>query len=203
MPSTYPGALDVIASDKANATTSQDDHPAHHNLLADAVEATQAELGTDPAGTYATLKLRLAAIEENLGGRELPNGYAEITASFTTTGSPLYSAQPAAEVPGLVITPTVPASGIIRVEFWAASLQATGTGQKAAAIYEGATERAKHVGAASTAGVGVYAVRVLRGLTPGATPSFKAQVGRDAAGTAEVICFASATFPAFIRAVAG
>jgi hypothetical protein len=61
MSSTYPGALDSIAHDKTNATVTQDDHPGHHNLLADAISKIEAELGTDPSGTYATVVARLDA----------------------------------------------------------------------------------------------------------------------------------------------
>lgn len=45
MPSVFPGALDNIASNKLNSTVSATDHPDHHNLLADAVNAIEATLG--------------------------------------------------------------------------------------------------------------------------------------------------------------
>ena len=47
MPSVFPGALDNIASNKGNGTVSADDHPTHHNKLADAVNAVQAALGVN------------------------------------------------------------------------------------------------------------------------------------------------------------
>lgn len=57
MASSYPGALDTW-TDKTDAV---DDYlAAHINDLQNAVEAVQTELGTDPAGSLATLKLRLA-----------------------------------------------------------------------------------------------------------------------------------------------
>lgn len=63
MASTYPATLDTFATNKANATATTTDHPAHHNDLADAVNKIEAELGTDPAGAVATVKARLDAIE--------------------------------------------------------------------------------------------------------------------------------------------
>jgi hypothetical protein len=47
MASQFPAALDQLASDKGNATVSADDHPTHHNKLADAVNAVQAALGVN------------------------------------------------------------------------------------------------------------------------------------------------------------
>ena len=47
MASTYPGALDNIAANKANATVTIDDHAPHHNDLADAINAVQTALGVN------------------------------------------------------------------------------------------------------------------------------------------------------------
>ena len=67
MATNYPSSLDTfdtIASDKKTSdTVGGRTHRDMHNDLADAVEAVQAELGTDPAGAYATVKLRLEALE--------------------------------------------------------------------------------------------------------------------------------------------
>lgn len=64
MPSDYPGGLDsftaVTASTKTATEAGGRTHADAHNDLGDAIEAVQAELGTDPAGTYATVKARLA-----------------------------------------------------------------------------------------------------------------------------------------------
>jgi len=65
----YPSSLDTfdtIASDKKTSdTVGGRTHRDMHNDLADAVEAVQAELGTDPAGAYATVKARFEAVEAN------------------------------------------------------------------------------------------------------------------------------------------
>jgi len=64
--SNYPASLDsfdTIASDKKTSdSVGGRTHRAMHNDLGDAIEAVQAELGTDPAGAYATVKARLAAL---------------------------------------------------------------------------------------------------------------------------------------------
>ena len=67
MASTYPGSLDsfdTIASDKKTSdAVGGRTHRDMHNDLGDAIEAVQTELGTDPAGVYATVKARFEAIE--------------------------------------------------------------------------------------------------------------------------------------------
>ena len=65
MATNYPGSLDsitaVTGATLTNASVGGRTHSQLHNDTADAVEAVQAELGTDPAGTYATVKARLDA----------------------------------------------------------------------------------------------------------------------------------------------
>jgi len=65
--SNYPGSLDsfdTIASDKKTSdSVGGRTHRQMHNDLGDAIEAVQTELGTDPAGAYATVKARFEAIE--------------------------------------------------------------------------------------------------------------------------------------------
>lgn len=48
MASNYPTSLDNFATNKADATSSATDHPAHHNDLADAVNKIELEMGTLP-----------------------------------------------------------------------------------------------------------------------------------------------------------
>jgi hypothetical protein len=75
----YPGSLDTfdtIASDKKTSdSVGGRTHRDMHNDVADALEAVQAELGTDPAGTFATVKARLAAYD----------AYAAKTGAYTAT----------------------------------------------------------------------------------------------------------------------
>jgi hypothetical protein len=60
----YPSALDndtTLPVDKTDDTLTATDHPAHHNNLATAVRAIEAELGTDPSGAnYSTVKDAIA-----------------------------------------------------------------------------------------------------------------------------------------------
>jgi hypothetical protein len=77
--SSYPGSLDsfdTIASDKKTSdSVGGRTHRQMHNDLGDAVEAVQAELGTDPAGSYSTVKARLDALV----------AYAAKTSAYTAT----------------------------------------------------------------------------------------------------------------------
>jgi hypothetical protein len=60
MTSAYPAALDTLAKNKTDATTTATDHAAHHNDLADAANKIEAELGVDPSGSFATVAARFA-----------------------------------------------------------------------------------------------------------------------------------------------
>lgn len=62
MSSSYPGSLDNFATDKGNATLAENDHPGHHNNLADAVNKIEAELGVNPAGSFDTVAERFDAV---------------------------------------------------------------------------------------------------------------------------------------------
>lgn len=59
MASSYPTALDTLATNKADATTSSTDHPNHHNDLADAVNKIETELGINPKGNASDVATRL------------------------------------------------------------------------------------------------------------------------------------------------
>lgn len=69
----YPSSYDSLPADKQDdtnmvtgadggTTTNVGDHAAHHNALASAINAMQAELGLNPSGSEATLADRLAAL---------------------------------------------------------------------------------------------------------------------------------------------
>lgn len=84
MASSYPGGLDSFtnptASDQLDSVTVP--HATQHADVNDAVEAVQAELGTNPAGTEATVADRLTAIEAGLPGAPVVSVSAQ-TGSFT------------------------------------------------------------------------------------------------------------------------
>lgn len=67
MASNYPAGLDsfttIGSSDTTSTSVGGKTHRAMHNDANDAIEAIQAELGTDPAGSESTVKDRIAATE--------------------------------------------------------------------------------------------------------------------------------------------
>lgn len=64
MASNYPGALDNLTNPAPTDTQATVSHAAQHANANDAIEAIQAELGVDPAGTAATVAARIAAVEQ-------------------------------------------------------------------------------------------------------------------------------------------
>lgn len=67
MASTYPGALDTML-DPAATLAGPDKHSDIEIKQNDALRAVQQELGTDPAGAFATVAARLTDIESQLTG---------------------------------------------------------------------------------------------------------------------------------------
>jgi hypothetical protein len=63
MATNYPGALDSLTNPTATDTLDSVTvpHASQHTDINDAVEAIEAELGTNPKGSFATVKARLAA----------------------------------------------------------------------------------------------------------------------------------------------
>jgi len=80
MASSYPNALDTLATTKADATVMATDHPAHHNNLADAVNKIEAELGVSPKGSAATVAAAVAALIP-LTQKGAVNGVASLAAT--------------------------------------------------------------------------------------------------------------------------
>lgn len=61
MPTNYPGAIDSLTNPTTTSQMNSPSHAGQHSNANDAVEAIQTELGTDPSGSYATVKARLDA----------------------------------------------------------------------------------------------------------------------------------------------
>jgi hypothetical protein len=63
MATNYPGALDSLTNPTATDTLDSVTvpHASQHTDINDAVEAIEGELGTNPKGSFATVKARLAA----------------------------------------------------------------------------------------------------------------------------------------------
>ncbi|RJP53634.1 MAG: hypothetical protein C4583_04410 [Anaerolineaceae bacterium] len=76
MSSVYPSALDSFMS---NTDGVDDNLAADVNELQDGIVAVQGELGTDPAGTYSTVKDRLDGIDDTLGA-DPAGSYATVEA---------------------------------------------------------------------------------------------------------------------------
>jgi microcystin-dependent protein len=95
MTSGYPAAIDDISpAGKSNSTAMVDDHPGHHNLLADAIEQIERTLGINPHSGYADVAARLAAIVSIAGApagagalwfsNTAPSGWAILDGSTIT-----------------------------------------------------------------------------------------------------------------------
>lgn len=59
MASSYPGALDALTNPTGSDSMATVSHAGQHTAANDAIEAMQAELGTNPRGASATVKARL------------------------------------------------------------------------------------------------------------------------------------------------
>ena len=84
MASTYPGALDTIPTTPGGAETLGGSTPTHtelHQIVSDAISATQSALGVNPQGGEATVAARADAIEVALAGKQ--DSAALGTAAFT------------------------------------------------------------------------------------------------------------------------
>jgi len=84
MSTSYPNALDDFVNPSASDTLNSGVVPHHkqHSDLNDAVEAIQTVLGVTPAGTYLTMKDRIAA-------SEALNGLNDVTISSVAVGNVL------------------------------------------------------------------------------------------------------------------
>jgi superoxide dismutase len=88
MPSNYPTGLDALATNLADATTMATTHKDHHNNLADAVNKIEAELGTNPKGTYADVAARLNGGSRSFFGARIWSLGDSITIATAATRPP-------------------------------------------------------------------------------------------------------------------
>lgn len=89
MTSVFPGALDNLPADKTDATQSSGDHAAHHNALADALNATQAYVKTLAAAAVAVGSTPLSLYSPWSyygGGYKGPAYYRDATGRVFLTG---------------------------------------------------------------------------------------------------------------------
>lgn len=88
MPTSYPGGIDAFTNPDADggAPTGDDldspgvEHDAQHANANDAIEAIEAELGTDPSGASASVKARIAAGETATAAAQADADAAQATA---------------------------------------------------------------------------------------------------------------------------
>ncbi len=91
MASSYPGALDALTNPTATDTMDSVTvpHATQHANANDAIEAVQAELGTDPAGASATVKARLDTLDTTVAAKApaaSPTFTGTVTTPLTTAG---------------------------------------------------------------------------------------------------------------------
>ncbi len=99
MASSYPGALDALTNPTGTARMDTVPHAAQHANANDAIEAIEAELGTDPAGTFTTVKDRLDDQDWQLVAAAKPQGASatigQLGVNPTATGTATTSSAPA------------------------------------------------------------------------------------------------------------
>lgn len=88
MPTSYPGGLDAFTNPTAADTLDSPPHDVQHADANDAVEAIEAELGTDPSGTFPTVRDRVEGVEAALSGLVLDD-IADVAAPAPTDGQVL------------------------------------------------------------------------------------------------------------------
>lgn len=78
MPSSYPSVLDVLATNKLDVTgQGSGDHSGHHNLMADAINKIEAELGVNPSGSAPDVATRLGTLQAT-SEKGAASGYASL-----------------------------------------------------------------------------------------------------------------------------
>ena len=92
MATNYPGGLDNLTNPDGTGTlatsSTGDSHSTLHADERDAIDAIQAELGLDPAGSEATVKARIAATETVADAAlATPGAWATYTPTLTASGT--------------------------------------------------------------------------------------------------------------------
>ena len=70
MATNYPGALDSLTNPSAGDGLSSPSHSAQHANANDAIEAIEAELGTNPSGTFVTVAAAVGLLRSGTGSPE-------------------------------------------------------------------------------------------------------------------------------------
>ena len=96
MATAYPGALDSLTNPVGTDPLSSPAHASQHANINDAVEAIEATLGTNPQGGYATVKDRLAQVDEEADAAAA-SAAAAATSASQASGSAVDAAGSAAD----------------------------------------------------------------------------------------------------------
>lgn len=116
MATNYPGALDALTNPTSTDNMATVSHSAQHTNANDAIEAIQAELGINPAGSEATVVARLDAADTTISGKVTGPGSATSgnIVSFDGTSGKLVKDSGAALSAGgaLTLSSTISASGL-------------------------------------------------------------------------------------------
>lgn len=91
MSTNYPNSLDVLINPSATDTLNSAvvPHAQQHANINDAMEAVQTVLGTNPSGSYLTVKDRIIAAESQIQTQSSLNGLTDVTISDVATGNVL------------------------------------------------------------------------------------------------------------------
>jgi hypothetical protein len=91
MSTAYPNAIDQFVNptpnDSLDSTTVP--HAEQHAQANDAIVAIQSTLGTNPAGSYSTVKDRIAAVEQTATTQSYLDGLLDVTIETVTSGDVL------------------------------------------------------------------------------------------------------------------
>lgn len=91
MATNYPNSLDILqnptSSDRLNSNTVP--HADQHANANDAIEAIQTVLGTNPAGSFLTVKDRIISAESKISAQSALNGLTDVTITVASSGDVL------------------------------------------------------------------------------------------------------------------
>lgn len=91
MSTQYPNSLDILINPSSTdrLDSSVVPHADQHANANDAIEAIQTVLGTNPAGSYLTVKDRIISVETSILTQSVLNGLTDVTITSVNTGDVL------------------------------------------------------------------------------------------------------------------
>lgn len=104
--SQYPNGIDTLDTNKTNSTNTKDDHVYHHNILADATNKIETELGANPSGSLSTVTARLDISQNTDGTLKTTAVQTALGGSLSSTGDVIIASDTDASGSGDIITST-------------------------------------------------------------------------------------------------